>query len=534
MTINPQKQSSRPTAGRLLLLLLICFAGWAKAASDSVLISQIYGGGGNVGAVYQNDFIELYNRGGTAVDLSSWSLQYSGSTNGNWKKTDLAGVIEPAHYYLVQTTSNITTNGLPLPVPDCIRTNNLNATLGKIVLLNNQTLLPAGTASPVDLPELIDFVGYGAVDAWEGSGPTPSPSATLSIVRGGSGSIDSDDNAADFLTTAPNPRNSSSPPPPVPASTLVGWDVSQQSSFGDSPLAPTVNAEHLSVTSLTRGSGLTTAGTGVLRGWGGTGFDYPSASDAIRSNAFITFSLTANAGYELSCASLSRWDYRRSGTGPTNGLLQYQLGTGPFFDIIPVTYSSAAATGGSLGPIDLSQIPALQHVPANKPVTFRIVNWGAAGSSGTWYLFDIAKTTAPDLELQGTLKPTSALTPLQAWRQQWFGTTNNSGRAADTNVLCGDRLPNLAKYALGLNPLKPATNPVLADTTTGHLRLTVPRNVNATDTTLSVLMATSLAGPWSTNGTVIDQNTPALLQVHDSASVKVATNRFLQLRLRQP
>ncbi len=35
----------------------------------SIVISQIYGGGGNAGAVYKNDFIELHNRGTTTVSL---------------------------------------------------------------------------------------------------------------------------------------------------------------------------------------------------------------------------------------------------------------------------------------------------------------------------------------------------------------------------------------------------------------------------------------------------------------------------------
>ncbi len=32
--------------------------------ATSVLISEVYGGGGNSGATYTNDFIELTNRGG--------------------------------------------------------------------------------------------------------------------------------------------------------------------------------------------------------------------------------------------------------------------------------------------------------------------------------------------------------------------------------------------------------------------------------------------------------------------------------------
>jgi hypothetical protein len=42
-------------------------------------------------------------------------------------------------------------------------------------------------------------------------------------------------------------------------------------------------------------------------------------------------------------------------------------------------------------------------VPAGTVVTFRIVNYGASGAGGTWYLFDVANTTASDLEISGTV-----------------------------------------------------------------------------------------------------------------------------------
>src|SRR5262249_43499967 len=50
------------------------------------------------------------------------------------------------------------------------------------------------------------------------------------------------------------------------------------------------------------------------------------------------------------------------------------------------------------------------------------------------------------------------MTPIQVWRFQWFGTTANSGPAADTAVASSDGMPNLLKYALGLDPLVPTNN----------------------------------------------------------------------------
>ena len=46
----------------------------ARGASPDVLVSQVFAGGGNAGAPYSNDFVELFNRGSTAVDVSGWSV----------------------------------------------------------------------------------------------------------------------------------------------------------------------------------------------------------------------------------------------------------------------------------------------------------------------------------------------------------------------------------------------------------------------------------------------------------------------------
>ena len=47
------------------------------SAPATIVISQVYGGGGNSGAPFKNDFVELLNRGNTAVSLNGWALQYN-------------------------------------------------------------------------------------------------------------------------------------------------------------------------------------------------------------------------------------------------------------------------------------------------------------------------------------------------------------------------------------------------------------------------------------------------------------------------
>jgi len=68
---------------RVRLVLALLFAGAlllapaARSASSDMVVSQVYAGGGNSGATYTNDFVELFNRGSAAVDLSTWSIQYA-------------------------------------------------------------------------------------------------------------------------------------------------------------------------------------------------------------------------------------------------------------------------------------------------------------------------------------------------------------------------------------------------------------------------------------------------------------------------
>src|ERR1051326_1621522 len=56
----------------------------ARGICSNVVISQVYGGGGNSGAPFRNDFIEIFNRGTTTVSLSGWSVQYASSTGSTW------------------------------------------------------------------------------------------------------------------------------------------------------------------------------------------------------------------------------------------------------------------------------------------------------------------------------------------------------------------------------------------------------------------------------------------------------------------
>src|SRR5215467_8458315 len=130
-----------------------------RAASTTIVISQLYGAGGNSGATYRNDFIELFNAGGTAIDVSAWSVQYASTQGSSWQRTNLTGTIQPGQYYLVAENSNAAV-GTPLPTPDVTANIAMAAGAGKVALVNNQTTLTTGTVCPSGAA-LVDLVGYG-------------------------------------------------------------------------------------------------------------------------------------------------------------------------------------------------------------------------------------------------------------------------------------------------------------------------------------------------------------------------------------
>ena len=195
----------------------------ARSASSQIVVSQVFGGGGNSNAPYANDFVELFNRGGTTVDLSAWSIQYASSSGTTWQATALSGSVPPGGHYLVQLASAAAV-GAQLPTPDATGTSNLAVSGGKIAVVRSNTLLGCGASagSCSSDPLVEDLVGYGSATDYEGGGPAPAISNTTAALRGGAGCSDTDSNSSDFSAAAPTPRNSaaaagqcSAPPPPA-------------------------------------------------------------------------------------------------------------------------------------------------------------------------------------------------------------------------------------------------------------------------------------------------------------------------------
>jgi len=185
-------------------------------ANSNLVISQVYGGGGNASATYRNDFVEIFNPTNSTVSLSGWSIQYSssGSTSvtlsGAAAITNLSGSIAAGKYLLVAMNSGGTI-GTVISADITNTTTNMSATNGKVWLCNSTTGLTIGSGGCSTSSSIVDFVGYGTANCYEGSAAATAPSATNALIRNSNGCTDSNNNSSDFAAgTSPSPRNSAS------------------------------------------------------------------------------------------------------------------------------------------------------------------------------------------------------------------------------------------------------------------------------------------------------------------------------------
>jgi predicted extracellular nuclease len=169
-----------------------------------VVISQVYGGGGNSGATFTNDFIELFNPTPTPLSLAGYSVQYGSSTGSTWQVTTLPSVtLQPGQFFLVQESQGAG-GTTPLPTPDATGTLALSATAGKVALSNGTTALSG--ACPTT--GVIDLLGFGAANCSE-TAPIAALSNTTAAIRTNV-CVDNNNNSTDFSAGTPNPHNTAS------------------------------------------------------------------------------------------------------------------------------------------------------------------------------------------------------------------------------------------------------------------------------------------------------------------------------------
>lgn len=217
------------------LFLLITITSYSQ-----VRISQVYGGGGNTAATYNQDFVELFNAGSTTADISGYSVQYASATGTAWSTAVIpaSSTIPPGGYFLVGLASGAT--GVALPTPDATGGLNLSGTSGKVALVNNSTALSGATACSG--ATVVDVIGYGSGSCFEGAVlSTSGIDNAKSMTRKLNGCTDDNNNSTDFTIAAVSPRNAATAVSPCGAaspSLTASPNVSGLTTTSGAPSSP--------------------------------------------------------------------------------------------------------------------------------------------------------------------------------------------------------------------------------------------------------------------------------------------------------
>ena len=375
----------------------------AGVTPPALVISQVYGGGGNSGATFKNDFIELFNPGSASVPLAGWSVQYSSAAGSTWQVTALSGSIPPGGYFLVQEAqgSGGTTS---LPTPDAIGTIAMGASAGKIALASSTTAL-TGTC-----PSAVDAVSFGASATDCGAKTTPTLSNSTAALRGSQGCDYTKDLSIDFAAAAPTPRNSASPlhvcPGALPVGPLDHVAISGSATTfvgGTAQLSATPqDANGQTVTSATTTwsssdpSIATVDANGIVTGV--TASPTPVSITATSTDGTITVS--ASASITVTTPSINWLDVGWNTTSlppgfQANMFLTARTGNGG--PIIPATFTVEALDPSIADVLPVPNAVIIQAISASatKP-RFRITATPIAG--GTPYVFTTSSSTSITVE----------------------------------------------------------------------------------------------------------------------------------------
>lgn len=210
MRPQPRRTARFALAAVVVLPLVAVTVQPVSAVSPLAVIAEVYGGGGNVGASFTHDFVEVGNRGTTAASLDGWSVQYLPAQPGpssQWQSTSLSGSVAPGDRYLVSQARG-TGGTAELPTADASGSIALSASQGIVALAQGTDPLTCRSASEcLTDSRIVDLVGYGAATVFEGDGPAPAASNTTSVARNAT-QADTDANDADFRSGPPTPTNS--------------------------------------------------------------------------------------------------------------------------------------------------------------------------------------------------------------------------------------------------------------------------------------------------------------------------------------
>ena len=311
----------------------------------------------------------------------------------------------------------------------------------------------------------------------------------------------------------------------------VTFDVSTTGAGGLIVTAPLVNAVNNATGALIKAG----AGTMTLAGANTyTGATTINAGKLVVSGTLSSSAITATAGTlaptgtpattgSVSIPGGGRFEIAITGPAAGTGYGQLTVGGGvTLAGALDFTASAGLPSGSTFIILNKTSAGAVSGTFAGKPegsyLAFAGYNWiiTYAGGDGN----DVALSIA---------------TPQQSWRQQYFGTTANTGTAADSFDSNGDGESNLIEFATAQNPTAATTAMPAIEKNGATLELTYTRSLAAMSDGVSFAAEWRDdlgAGTWSSAGVteqiLTDNGTVQTVK----ASVAAGSGpRFLRLRV---
>ncbi len=214
----------------------------ANTSGPGLVVNEAYGGGGNSGALYKNDFVELRNTTDHTVSLGGLSVQYRSATGtgapSGGNVAALPSVDLPAGGTFLVSGVAGAGGTQDLPTPDLTSTLSMGGTAGQVFIADQAGPLDPGTDA-ISSSHVLDFVGWGSgATSYEGTAPAPGTSNAQSVTRTASGT-DTNLNSSDFsLSNPPTPTACGSACPATPPPPPVAATIAEIQGTGDtSPLA---------------------------------------------------------------------------------------------------------------------------------------------------------------------------------------------------------------------------------------------------------------------------------------------------------
>ena len=372
-----------------IAFLLLSFLSYSQ--STTIVISQVYGGGGNAGAPYNADFVELHNVSSTPQTLTDYSAQYNSATStSTWAgKAKLpTATIAAGGYFLVQMSAAGVTNGVALPTPDYVANPavSMSSTNGRVALVSDTVTLTACTITS----SVVDLVGYGSSVCYEGTAAVGVLSNTTAAFRNSFGCDDTNNNSADFTLGAPLPRNSASPVaicgslPTTP--TIISTSVS---GFGSVTVLTNSVSRSFSIT----GSNLTGAPGTITVTAPSTDFQVSSDNTTWGSTASVSYSSSTLAStlvyvrFTPQTVGLKTGSVSINGGGISTAVTVSVSGTG--VDVSPTTstivISQVYGAGGNAGaPYNADYVELHNNGSTAVTLTNYSVQYYSATGTATW------------------------------------------------------------------------------------------------------------------------------------------------------